>query len=158
MARASVRFPSGARARRSDAGRARLHPAIEGRLQELLGGRDRPAALAVWRELGAFCRRRGLRSPSRATVYNAMDRVAPPRFALDDLPDAVRRCLHNVGSGPVPGQQIVFAAFNYGDTRALTFASGMPWSCLHRAAQMPGFRAKSASLLRAAIAYREGSR
>ena len=87
-----------------------------------------------------------------------MDRVEPPRFALDGLPAAVRRCLHNVSSGPVPGQQVVFAAFNYGDTRALSFASGMPWSCLYRAARMPGFRAKSASLLRAVMAYRGVSR
>ncbi len=83
-----------------------------------------------------------------------MDRAEPPLYALDELPEAVRRCLHNVGRGPIPGHQVAFAAFNYGEPRALSFAAGMPWSCLHRAARMSGFRPKSLALLRAVVAYR----
>lgn len=154
MTRAELRFGKAERRRRSDVGKSRLPADVESRLRELLGGRERPSVLEAWRAIDAYCRRRGLRSPSRATVYNVMARVEPPVYATDELPDAVRRCLHNVGSGPVPGHQVAFAAFNYGDERALSFAAGMPWPCLCRAAKMPGFRTKSLGLLRAVMAYR----
>lgn len=154
LERAQARFERPARPRRSDLGKSRLPAPVEKKLHELLGARERPPVVAVWRAVDAWCRRHGLESPSRATVYGVIARVEPPLVALDDLPHAVRRCLHNVGAGPVPGQQVVFAAFNYGDPRALSFASGMPWPCLYRAARMPGFRAKSLGLLRAVMAYR----
>lgn len=108
----------------------------------------------VLEAIQAHCRRLGLRPPSRATVYNAMERVEPPLYEADELPEAVRRCLHNVESGLIPGHQVAFAAFNYGDTRAMSFAAGMPWSCLFRAARMHGFRPKSLGLLRAIMSFR----
>jgi hypothetical protein len=154
LAQAELRLGSSERRRRADAGGSRLPPAVEAKLRRLLGTHERRPVLDVWREIDAYCRQRGLRSPSRATVYNAMARVEPPRYQAAELPEAVRRCLHNVESGSVPGHQVAFAAFNYGDARALSFAAGMPWSCLHRAARMPGFRPKSLGLLRAIISYR----
>lgn len=105
----------------------------------------------VHRDLAAFCRRRGLRVPSRSTVYNALRRVAPPSFDRDDLPDAVRRTLHNVGAGPIPGHQVAFAAFNYGRVDALCWAAGLPWICLERADALRGWRPKSHALLRAVL-------
>jgi hypothetical protein len=92
--------------------------------------------------------------PSRASIYNAFARVAPPSFEKGLLPPEVQAALHNVGDGPVPGRQVAFAAFNYGDERALSFAAGLPWSCLYQAARMRGFRAKSLALLRAVMAFR----
>ncbi len=101
----------------------------------------------VHRALTAFCRTRGLRAPSRSTLYNAIDRIEPPSFDVDALPEAVLRTLHNVARGRVPGHQVAFAAFNYGDTRALSFAAGLPWLCLRRAARLRGWRPKSRALL-----------
>jgi len=83
-----------------------------------------------------------------------MDRVEAPSYDAADLPLAVQRCLHNVETGLVPGHQVAMAAFNYGDTRALSFAAGMPWPCLRRAARTPGLRPKSLALLRAIMVYR----
>lgn len=154
LARAELRLRGSERRRRSDAGGSRLPPKIEGKLRELLGSSERRAIVEVWQKIGAYCRRRGLRSPSRATIYNVMARVDPPLYATNELPEPVRRCLHNVRGGSVSGHQVAFAAFNYGDARALSFAAGMPWACLYRAARMPGFRPKSLGLLRAVLSYR----
>lgn len=128
--------------------------AVEAELRSLLSTRDRPRMSDVHRALAAFCRARGLRAPSRSTVYNATDRVEPPSLEFDALPEAVRRTLHNVAPGEVPGHQVAFAAFNYGDTRALSFAAGLPWLCLRRAARLGGWRSKSRSLLRAIASCR----
>jgi hypothetical protein len=120
----------------------------------LLQGRERPSVTRVHAALESFCARRQLSAPSRATIYNAMNRADSPSYAYDSLPVEMRRALHNVSSGPVPGHQIVFAAFNQGEPRALSFAAGMPWICLHHAARVPGFRPKSLALLCAVMAYR----
>jgi hypothetical protein len=152
--RAQARLRDSARRPRSDRGRSRLSPQVESKLVELLESGDRPAVVDVLRQLGAFCRRRGLQMPSRATVYNAMHRVPMPVYDFDELPGSVRQTLHNVARGKIPGQQVVFAAFNFGDVRAISFASGLPWICLHRASTIPGFRPKSFALLSAVMAYR----
>ena len=137
--------------RRADLGRSRLPPAVDAELERLLSSIDRPQMTAVHRELASFCRRNGLRVPSRSTIYNALERIAPPSFHKDALPEFVRRTLHNVGGGPIPGDRIAFAAFNYGDTRALSWAAGLPWLCLHRADGLGGWRPKSHALLRAVL-------
>jgi hypothetical protein len=54
----------------------------------------------------------------------------------------------------VPGDQIVFYCFNYGDVRAISYAAGMPWLCLARASARRGFRSKSLALLRAVMKIR----
>jgi hypothetical protein len=154
LLRAIKRFGSLRRRSRSDCGHSRLPALVEARLCALLRRQERPSVGRVHAQLQRFCGQRGFRVPSRGTVYNAMARVEPPRYAATDLPEQVRRVLHNVGSESIPGHQIVFAAFNYGDTRALSFAAGMPWTCLYHAARVPGFRPKSLALLRAVMAHR----
>ena len=120
----------------------------------LFAGVERPSVADILASLRAYCRKERLRCPSRATIYNAMRRVVPPAYSLDELPEEVRRCLHNVDGARVPGHQVVFAAFNHGDVRALSFASGMPWACLYRAVSVPGSRPKSRALLQAVLEYR----
>lgn len=154
MARAESRLPESARKARSDRGSTRLSPQVEAELVRLLGTHERPAVLDVLRALAVYCRRQRLKPPSRASIYNAMARVEPPSYPLADLPEAVRRCLRNVGGERVPGHQVAFAAFNYGDERALSFGAGLPWSCLYRAEKVPGFRPKSLALLRAVMSWR----
>jgi hypothetical protein len=127
---------------------------VESKLLSILGSQERPAVVDVLRKLESYCRSRSLRMPSRATIYNAMDRVPIPMFAYEDLPSSVQRTLHNVAHGPIPGHQIAFAAFSYGDSRALSFAAGLPWVCLRAASKARGFRPKSRALLDAVIAYR----
>jgi hypothetical protein len=151
--RAATRIGGRSRARRADAGRARLPARVEAKLQELLSSEERPPVAHVLSALRAYCRRHGLPAPARATVYNAMRRVVPPWYRKADLPESIRRTLHNVGD-PVPGAQVVFHAFNYGDTRALSYAAGMPWACLAQALNKPGWRPKSRALLRAIMAFR----
>jgi hypothetical protein len=151
---AARRLGNSARRRRSDAGRSRLAPAVERKLLALLAGQDHPPIAEVHAALGDYCTRLGLEPPARASVYNALGRVEPPEYALSDLPEPVRRVLHNVRPGSLPGHQVAFAAFNYGDERALSFAAGMPWPCLYRAARSRGFRPKSLALLRAVMVFR----
>jgi hypothetical protein len=138
-----------ARRSRADRGRARLDPRVERKLQRLLATRERPGLTEVHQELAAFCRRLRLRAPSRATLYNAIARARAPMLAVAALPDGVRRTLHNVGGRRVPGEHVVFAAFNYGSTEAMSYAASLPWLCIELALKMRGFRPKSLALLRA---------
>jgi hypothetical protein len=92
--------------------------------------------------------------PSRASIYNAIARAHPREYQVHDLPPAVHSCLLNLDCSEIGGAQLVFHAFNYGTTEALSFASGLPWLCLLRAAEWRGFRPKSHALLRAVMAYR----
>lgn len=154
VARAERRFGIHARKRRADAGSARLHAAVEAQLNRVLAQQDPPIVLEAWAEVRAWCERRRLPPPSRATVYNALGRVKPPAFERSELPAEVRACLHNVGDGAIPGHRVVVEAFNQGDTRALSFASAMPWPCLYRAARSRALRPKSRALLRAVMSYR----
>ncbi len=142
---------------RSDRGRSRLDPAVEKQLHRLLRPRDyaRPGASEVSRGLAEFCRHSGRRVPARSTVYNAVNRLPPIVYAREALPASVTRTLHNIGGVRIAGRQIVFAAFNYGDTEAISYASTLPWSCLWAAAQMRGWRPKSLTLLRA-VMHRRG--
>ena len=148
-----------ARRSRSDRGRSRLDPAVEKELQSLLEPRGyaRPGASEVSRGLAEFCRRSGRRVPARSTVYNAVNRLPPIQYDREALPGAIKRTLHNVGGARIAGRQIVFAAFNYGDVAAISYASALPWSCLWTAAQIRGWRPKSLALLRA-VMHRRGMR
>lgn len=152
--RARRKLERGSRGGRSDAGRSRLRPEVERELQALLSVYHRPRMSEIHREIQAFCRGRSLTPPSRSTLYNALERAPVPCYRTNELPHEVRRTLHNVGEGVVPGHQLVFAAFNYGDTRALSFASGLPWICLYRASKLGGWRPKSRGLLQAILACR----
>lgn len=168
--RARERWGSPARRPRSDRGRARLHPDVEGKLAKLLSARDRPSLSSVHEELAAFCKRRGHAAPARTSIYNAIERVELRALAWDELPDDVRQALYNLGddSTPaasrrirrtdrarcIPSDQVVFYAFNYGSPRAVSFASGLDWLALHRAAKRRGWRPKSRALLDAVLQYR----
>lgn len=103
------------------------------------------------------------------------DLAEVPLFRVEDLPTEVRVALYNLALSPapgvpapgvarerehasaaaVPGDQLVFYAFNYGSPRAVSFAAGLPALCLERALRRPGWRPKSRSLLRAIMNYRE---
>ena len=144
--------------RRSDRGQTRFGEEVTSAIAQLFSGQERPSFSAVHRELVEQCERHGWPAPSRATLYNAVDVVPVPRLRWADLPDAVTRSLYNLAPGSeqetIPGDVVVFYAFNYGEPRALSFASGLPWLCLIRAERRPGWRPKSRALLRAVMRYR----
>ncbi|MBI3178415.1 MAG: hypothetical protein HYZ27_02065 [Deltaproteobacteria bacterium] len=153
---AAARFgPRTERTPRADRGASRLDPRVERRLHALLRGQDRPAIATVVAELRRFCGPRRLRAPSRATVYNAIARVPSHAYAFAELPAYVRDALYNLdGSATVPGHQLAFYAFQYGDTRAMSFAAGLPWIDLVHADHLRGWRPRSHGLLRAVLARR----
>lgn len=156
IARAELRLQKRARGPRSDRGVARIHERAEGELQRLLHTRDKPAINAVAEQLRRYCARAGIAAPSRASVYNAVQRAVAPTFALNELPVTVRDALYNLDltSHTIGGDQLVFYAFNYGSPTALSFAAALPWLCLVRAADLRGWRPKSRALLQAVRAYR----
>lgn len=161
IARAEQRLNPSARKTRSDRGQTRLPSAVEAKLRELLLDRDKPSMVSLTRELREFCLSRGMRPVARASLYNAIERVPVSAWPRSSLPDAVLQSLYNLaepegpsGSADIPGDQIAFYAFNYGSTAAVSFASGLAWLCLHRAARRPGWRPKSRALLSAVMKYR----
>jgi hypothetical protein len=84
-----------------------------------------------------------------------MKSVACPTFHVSHLPPDVRDCLYNIGgNAKVPGHQLAFYCFNYGSTRAVAFAAGLPWLCLYQAGLLRGWRPKSRGLLDAIVAAR----
>lgn len=107
------------------------------------------------RDIEDRCTSRGLAPPSRATVYRLMASLACPTYRVGDLPGPVRRALYNLGPGSeVPGHQVAFYCFNYGEIAAVSFASGLPWLALYQALRLPGYRKKSRGLIEAAAAAR----
>lgn len=116
---------------------------------------ERPRMRDVQRVLRAWCTQHRVAMPSRATLYNAVERCRPARHAVASLPEAVRASLYNVDpAAELDGAQVAFYAFNYGDLRATAWAAGTGWLALHHAARMRGWRPKSLGLLRAVMAYR----
>jgi len=76
--------------------------------------------------------------------------VPGPTWRVGDLPPAVRAALYNLApESRVPGHQLAFSCFNYGDGRALSFAAGLPWLALYQALRLPGYRPKSRGLIEA---------
>ncbi|MBI5547524.1 MAG: hypothetical protein HY901_26880 [Deltaproteobacteria bacterium] len=107
-------------------------------------------------ELAGFCQDRNLSCPSRASVYKLLDRLDGHRYRVDELPTAVRAALYNLApDADVPGHQVAFYCFNYGDLSAVCFASGMPWLDLHQAGRLRGWRSKSRGLWEAACRIRK---
>jgi hypothetical protein len=73
-----------------------------------------------------------------------------PLLRVRDLPASVRRALYNLApESEVPGHQVAFYCFNYGDLAAISFAAGLPWLALHQARRMRGYRMKSRGLVEA---------
>jgi len=143
---------------RRDRGSSRLHPQVEAWLCGLLSVREKPSFSVVQRELRAKCEAEELPGPTRTSIYNAARRVPVPSLRWDELPEAVTTSLYNLApddaDDTIPGDQVVFYAFNYGAPRALSYASGLPWICLARANARRGWRPKSHSLLRAVMRFR----
>lgn len=105
--------------------------------------------------LQAFCIDAGAPPPSRATLYNYLAQATMHRYAAADLPPDVLRTVHNVDqTAPIAGDQIVVSAFNEGSTAAMSFASSLPWICLHRAARRRDMRPKARGLLQAVMRCR----
>jgi len=156
---AELRLPAkraGARRQpRSDAGRSRLPAAIAEALLDILRRQERPPMHEVMAELAAFCRQRHLRMPARATIYRFMAQCPPRLVRISELPESVRKALYNLDpDGMVPGHQLAFYAFNYGDVRAMSFAAGLPWLDLYQADRMRGWRPRSHGLVRAVMLRR----
>jgi len=98
-------------------------------------------------EIAKRCRREGVRPPSRATVYKLLDTLPTRSYRFRDLPPSVQDALYNLGPGSeVPGHQVAFYCFNYGDLAAVSWASGLPWLAIHQALNLPGWRARSRGL------------
>ena len=144
--------------RRSDRGTSRFPQEVDRWLTTLLHGREKPRFTQVHRELRELCDASGLPTPTRSSLYNAVRRVRVPEVRWDALPETVQTSLYNLEPNDpgdlIPGDQVVFHAFNYGEPRALSFASAMPWLCLVRADTRRGWRPKSHALLRSVMRYR----
>ena len=124
-------------------------------LVNLTGGYDRLAIADVVRLVTGRCRREGLNPPSRATVYKLLATLPTPTYRSSELPPAVRNALYNLGpDADVPGHQLAFYCFNYGDRAAMSFAAGLPWLALHQARLLPGYRAKTRGLFEAVAKVR----
>lgn len=145
---------------RKDAGKGRLHPTVEAKLHQLFSTEDRPSMTWVQAQLVELCSRLGSSPPSRASLYNAIERVPVPTLDIATLSNSVQLSLYNLApearseGAVVPGDQVVFYAFNYGAPSAISFAAGLPWICLRSALRRKGWRPKSRSLLEAIIRYR----
>jgi len=77
------------------------------------------------------------------------------RLVPNTLPSSVQAALYNLElSAPVPGRQLAFALFHYGDLAALSFAAGLPWLSLYQAARLPAWRPRTRGLLEAVLRVR----
>ena len=146
---------SSRRRRRSDAGKSRLPQQVDAYLRDLVQTQERPPMKDVLADLGAFCRKRGLTAPSRATVYTCLSRMRTLELHARDLPPSAREALYNLdGAAAVPSAQVAFYCFNYGSLAAMSFAAGLPWLALYQAERMRGWRPKSRGVLRAVLRAR----
>lgn len=147
-----------ARRPRSDRGRSRLDPRALAAVTEVFSGHDRPSMSEALAEIARRCRRERVRPPSRATVYKLLDTLPTRSYRFRQLPPAVRDALYNLAPGSeVPGHQVAFYGFNYGDVAAVSWVSGLPWLAIHQALRLPGWRARSLGLAEA-VAHARGIR
>jgi len=124
-------------------------------LAVLLRVHDRPSITAIQTRLKSRARTLRVRAPSRASIYNFIPRCPPHQYAIAGLPESVRASLYNLGpTGRISGPHVVFYVFQYGELRAITFASGLPWIDLYLADRMRGWRTHSHGLLRAVLRHR----
>lgn len=106
-------------------------------------------------EIASQCLAEGLSPPSRATVYKLMRRLPVLRYRVGDLPKSVQTALYNLGpDSDVPGHQLAFYCFAYGDLMAVSYAAGLPWLALWQALRLPGMRPRSRGLLEAVVRVR----
>jgi hypothetical protein len=110
---------------------------------------------ALQRRLAAVCGAAGLRTPSRASLYNALETIAGHSYAIRSLPPAVIETLYNLSpTGTVPGHQLAFYCLNDGSLDALSYAAGLPWLDLYQARRLRGWRPRSRGLLDAVMRVR----
>ena len=145
----------GLRKKRSDLGKFRLPEAVTDELRRLLSGQEYPVVRKVLKQLQKSSYRLGQKCPSRATVYKFMRQDPGRTYRLSELPPAVSAAVYNQHpAASIPGAQLAFYCFNYGDLSAAQFAAALPWLPLYQAARMRGWRPKSRGLLRAVNAAR----
>ncbi len=105
--------------------------------------------------LGLRCKPLHVHAPSRATLYNYLARCPSHVYSVPDLPKHVQDALYNLDlAGKIPGPQLAFYAFQYGDTNAASYAAGLPWLDLYQADRMRGWRSRSRGLLSAVMRQR----
>lgn len=157
LSRAAERFgePRKMRRARSDRGKSRFPPEVAAELRAALLGQERPPMATVLERLQTFCKSRNLRPPARATVYEWMENVLVPTYLIEELPAAVCETLYNLPpAGEIPGPQLAFHCFNFGNLGAMSFAAGLPWLTLHQAARSRGWRRGSRGALAAVLTVR----
>src|SRR5689334_15205311 len=99
LARAEERLkdrPPPGRRPRSDRGKSRLSPVAQATLTRLLSDRDKPRMSDVLAALRKACVAAHQPCPSRAAVYQFLDRAPVPLFEVSALPLPVQRALYNV--------------------------------------------------------------
>lgn len=110
---------------------------------------------AVQRRIADLCAEHALKTPARATLYNAFSRIDGHEYDISRLPLAVARTLYNLAPhGRVPGHQLAFHCVNYGSLEAVSFAAGLPWLDLYQARRLRGWRPRSRGLLTAIMRVR----
>jgi hypothetical protein len=140
---------------RSDRGKSRIDAQVLSWLVEATAGQERPAMADMLERITERCRNEGLTPPSRATVYKLLGTLPTPAYRVAELPPAVGSALYNLTpESEVPGHQVAFYCFNYGDLSAVSFAAGLPWLALYQARRLAGYRAKSRGLLEAILRVR----
>jgi len=140
---------------RSDRGGMRLSPQVTDKLTSLVASHERPSVKRMCLELESLRKKNGPRIPTRATIYQFMAKAQTPNYSVNHLPKSVQTALYNLDSeSSVPGHQVAFYCFNYGDLAAISFAAGLPWLALYQASRLRGFRPKSRGLLEAVLRTR----
>lgn len=140
---------------RSDRGTPRIDARVVALLAAAAGGHDRPRMAELTADITHRCQREGLKCPSRASIYKLLAVLPTSVYQVADLPPAVRDALYNLTpESEVPGHQVAFYCFNYGDLAAVSFAAGLPWLALHQAGRLPGFRPRSRGLFEAVMRAR----
>jgi hypothetical protein len=140
---------------RSDRGRSRLPAAVLAEVRASALGLNRPPVAELQRRIAALCTARGLRTPSRASLYNAFAAIEGHAYEIDALPPPLLEVLYNLApTGLVSGRQLAFHCFNYGSLAALGYAAGLPWLDLYQARRLRGWRPRSRGLLDAVMRAR----
>jgi hypothetical protein len=140
---------------RTDRGRSRLDPRLHEELARELLVQERPSISELLERLRRFAREHGIRPPARATLYELMDNLEVPDYAVAELPEAVRATLHNIDpEGRIPGPQLVFHCFSYGTLAAVSWAAALPWLTLRQASRRRGWRGPSRGLLESVLLAR----
>ncbi len=140
---------------RSDRGKMRISPRLAAKLNAILSEQEKPSIKKILSELTEYCNKKRAKPPARATLYQFMAKTSTGNYQPMSLPMAVQDALYNLDLNvPVPGHQLAFYCFNYGNLAAISFASVLPWLPLYQAAKMRGYREKSRGLLEAVLRVR----